>query len=78
VVYNISKVNVRFSDIIKLHNNVYEQMFSRKLVFKLFEYKEDHSPLRKDVAALLLDCRKNIKYDKSYFCEQIISKFSKF
>lgn len=51
-------------------------MNSRKFYFKLFEYKNDYSQLRKDVASLLNEDGKYKEDMKSVFVKEIISKFS--
>lgn len=68
-------MNVSISRLIKIHEQSYERMLSRNLVFKLFEYKRDFSPAKKDVAALLLKFCDTKVYDTSYFCDDIISSF---
>lgn len=58
-----------------MHELTYEAMNSRKFVYKLFEYKEDSSPLRKSVATLMLEYKEERKYNCSFFAENVIQKF---
>jgi hypothetical protein len=51
-------------------------MNSRKLIFKLFEYKCDESALKMDVAGLMRSFKDEKRYDTSYFSNEVVSKFS--
>jgi hypothetical protein len=55
---------------------VFEQMNSRKYIFKLFKYKADNAELQQDVAGLLINFKDDRKFNASFFSEEVVSKFS--
>jgi hypothetical protein len=75
-IYKVSSVKVSYQYLFEVHNFAFEQMMSRKLAYKTFEYKSDSAPLRKDVSSLLLEFKDEKRYNNSRFCEEVVSKFS--